>query len=168
VETGEPGGLIHSSREAREEWERQQAEKLAMMNEEERRSWAHARKPFEKISSSLDQDFRLPSGLVFGAVWTPAEGIPVTPDGRDGERRKGEDDGDPLTPDDQFQKVLSHVFADGSVEHTVLWLVDDDDAEVGWTVEVEPLSGHVEVTPEVVDFRKLEKRLPQRAPELPG
>lgn len=167
VETGEPGGLIHSSRDAREDWERQQAEKLALMNEEERKSWQHARKPFEKISSSLDQEFRLPSGLVFGAAWTPAEGEPVTPDGRDDERRKGEDDGDPLTPDDNFQKVLSHVFADGTVEHTVLWLIDADDAEEGWTVEVEPLSGHVEVTPEVVDFRDLEKRLPERAPELP-
>ncbi len=168
VETGEPGALIHADRESREDWERQQEEKLSLMDEAERKAWAHTRKPFEKMSSALDQEFSLPSGLVFGAIYTPADTEPVEPDGKDQEReRKGEGTNGP-SEEERFQKVYSHVFADGTVEQTVLWIVDADDPEEGYTIEIEPLSGRVQVTGEVIEFRDLQKELPDSPPELPG
>ncbi len=165
VESGEPGMLIHASQEDREMWERQMAERLSNMDEEERKAWQHTRKPFEQLAGGLKQEFHLPDGMVFLQAWTPAWEEPVVPSGED---PKPDAERDPLDPDDGILKVYSHVFSNGTVEETVLWIGHEERPEDGYTIRIAPLSGEVDLIGEIVPLEDLFQEVPDRAPELPN
>jgi hypothetical protein len=45
-------------------------------------------------------------------------------------------------------------------------IVDADDPEDGWTIEVEPLTGKVNLEPEIVDPEESLSWIPDEGPEL--
>ncbi len=78
----------------------------------------------------------LPDGIRFQFVYTPQygeDGMMPNPDGPS-------DD----TEDDII--AYTYIFSDGTAEHTVIRIVDVDDEQDGYSLEVEPLSGVVRVT----------------------
>jgi hypothetical protein len=71
-------------------------------------------------------------------------------------------------PDDPAEDAVAytHIFPDGTSEHTVVRIVDADDPEDGWTIEVEPLTGKVNLEPEIVDPEESLSWIPEEGPEL--
>ncbi len=153
VEAGEPGALIAATPEDREEYEVEVRAKMAAMSDEERQRWLHKNKqPFESLGEGR-MEVNLPAGMVFGGVYTPQYGELVEPDGADDE--------------DEKQRVESYVMSNGFTEHTIIWLVNDDDPTDGYTIEVAPLSGEVTLHGELVDWRDAFAHVPDEGPALP-
>ena len=61
----------------------------------------------------------------------------------------------------------TYIFPDGSAEHTVVRLVDVDDPDDGYTIEVEPLTGKVNLTTEVIEPGQSMAWLPVEGPQIP-
>jgi len=153
VEAGEPGALIAATPEARQEHEERMRAKLAAMDEEQHRQWLHKHKqPFESLGEGR-MEVQLPSGMVFGGVYTPQYGELVEPDGADDE--------------DEKQRVESYVMSNGFTEHTIIQLISADDPDEGYTIEVQPLSGEVVLHGEIVDWRDAFAHVPDEGPSLP-
>ena len=151
VQVGEAGALIFDSVEAREDWEEAEKRKIALMNDEELAAHAHERKRFQNLAARFKTKFELPSQTVFGGIYTPQYGEMVTPDSL------GEDD---------EGIIFSYVFPNGQAEHTVVWLVNELDEEDGFTIEVEPLSGSVKLTGELVSWEDSYSFVPTEGPDL--
>lgn len=160
IEAGEPGALIAAGPDEREQYEAEVQGKIRFMDEEQRRAWKNSnRQPFELLEVAGKMEVQLPSGVKFGGVYTPQYGRVIRP----GDKLEGRDknDKEPL-------KVFSFIMNSGFSEHTLVWLVDDDDATDGWTVEVEPLSGLVRLHGELVDPDRDYSFIPDAGPSLPN
>lgn len=151
VQVSEGQTLIHTNREDREEFEELIRRRMDLMNEEEKASFLGRRKEFSKLEARFASNFELPSGTVFGGVYTPQYDEMVTVDDLD-----DEDDG----------IVYSYIFANGQAEHAVITLVTEGDDEDGFTIEVEPLSGAVRMHGEVIDWRDSFDFVPDDGPDL--
>lgn len=158
VEPGEPGALISASPERREAWEEEVRRKLSGMSEEEKVEWERSRRqPFESrkgAGGALTVD--LPDGVAIGGIYTPQYGEYVRP----GDVLEGMDKDEPL-------KVFSYVMNSGFTEHTLVQIVQRDDPDNGFTIEVEPLSGVVKLHDELIDLRDIREDLPSEGPDLP-
>lgn len=158
VEAGEPGALVAATPEDRERHDAEVKAKLRMMDEEQIRAWKHSnRQPFESLGNDGRLEVQLPGGVHFGGFYSPQYGRIIRP----GDELEGHDKGDPLV-------VWSYVMNNGFSEHTVIWLVDEPGGEDGWTVEVQPLSGVVELHGELIDPITSMSFLPQQGPSLPN
>ena len=156
VESGEAGALIAASPEDREQFDEEMRNKLRNMNDKQRMAFLQSRKqPFESMGNQGKMEFRLPSGVQFGGVYTPQYGRLVRP----GDDLGGEKD-EPL-------RVLSYVMNNGFIEHTLVQLVDLRGFD-GFTVEVEPLSGVVHMHPELIDVYDIREDIPENGPSLPN
>ncbi len=154
IEAGEPDALIAGDPTAREQYEREVTAKLARMDEEEKQRWLHKNKqPFESLGEGR-KEVSLPRGMKFGGVYTPQYGLKVEPDGNDDEERK--------------QRVESYVMSNGYAEHTMIWLVNEDDPDDGYTIEIEPLVGTVKMHGEIVDWKNRFSFVPSEGPDLPN
>lgn len=153
VEVGEAGALIFDDPDARERYEDNELQRTSRMTEEELAEYQTKKKPFETLGARYRTRFELPRGTSFGGVYTPQYGRMVGPDdfGRD-------DSG----------VVFSYVFANGQAEHTVIWLVSDSDPSDGFSIEIEPLSGSVRLSSELVDWRNSHRYVPSDGPTLPS
>ncbi|MEQ1501486.1 MAG: type II secretion system protein [Myxococcota bacterium] len=158
IEAGEAGALIAAGPEEREAYEAEVRGKLENMTEEQKLAWKHSnRQPFEMLEVAGKMEIELPAGVRFGGVYTPQYGRIVHP----GEKLEGQDKDEPL-------RVFTYVMNSGVVERTIVWLVDADDPNDGWTVEVEPLSGVVRLHGELVDPTKDFDFIPTEGPSLPN
>lgn len=158
VEVGDPSALIFSDPDAREAWDKEQRQKLK----------AFTKKDIEegKANDILDADGKfgglqtsgfptggtLPSSCKFAYVYTPQYGGPVTPS----EKPPKDQEDEPV--------VYSHIFPDGTMEFTVVRIVDIDDPADGYTVEVEPFSGEVKLDTEETEIGADLAWIPSEAP----
>lgn len=157
IEAGEPEALIAAGPEEREQQEAALKSKLALMTEEERREWYHTvEQPFEALEVAGKMDIAMPNGVQLGGFYSPQYGEIIRP----GQKLPG------MEKEDKLQ-VDMFVMSNGYTEHTVIWLVDAKDPTDGWTVEVEPLSGIVNLKGELIDPRDKFGFVPTNPPSLP-
>jgi hypothetical protein len=98
----------------------------------------------------------LPNGTRFAYVYTPQYeegGLEPT---KEGPPEDVEDD----------QIAYTYVFPDGTAEHTVVRIVDEEDNENGWTIEVLPVSGEIRLSTDLVDPSDSLDWVPDEGPEL--
>ena len=161
IEVGDPNTLVFSDPAQREAVEQERERAMRRFSRGADKAAAEGAAEGQGRFANLDvpgfaSDVRLPEGTAFGWVWTPQYGEPQRPD--TGERPRGDDD--------PPRVVYAYVFSNGEVEHTVVRVVDPDDTEDGYTVEVEPLSGAVSVVTEEIDPTARFAWLPEEAPTL--
>ncbi|MCB9685863.1 MAG: prepilin-type N-terminal cleavage/methylation domain-containing protein [Alphaproteobacteria bacterium] len=158
IEAGEPGALIAATPEDRERFEQELKSKLSYMSDEEKVAYLKkSEQPFEALNGpDAKMNVHLPGGVHFGGFYTPQYGRVIKP-------------GEVLDPDREDKKLVVHSFVmnSGFSEHTIIWLVDEPGATDGWTVEVEPLSGAVRMTGELLTPDTDFKWLPEEGPSLP-
>lgn len=158
VEVGDPSALIFTDPRSREEWEEEQRRKLKRFTRKEIESG--------EASDITDQGGRfsglevpgfptkgeLPDSCRFAYVYTPQYGDPVTPSEQMPEEKEDE------------RVVYSHIFPDGTMEFTVVRIVDAEDPADGYTVEVEPFSGQVRLETEEASIGSSLSWIPSEAP----
>lgn len=159
IQSGDAGLLIFSSAEARERYEESSEERLENMTEEELRE-LKSKEDFKTAEGAYQAKVKLPDHTRFAGVYTPQY---------ETMRRPG-DKGDVETEDGgEVQNIVySYVFANGFTEPTVIQMVSADDAEDGYTIEIEPLSGRVRLHPDLIDYRDSFGFIPEDGPSLPN
>jgi prepilin-type N-terminal cleavage/methylation domain-containing protein len=155
VEVGEGNAVIFADPEAKERFDEDTKRRVALMDEKELAEYRSNQQPFEKLGAQFQTSFEMPSGLQIGGVYTPQYGHMVTKD----EKRDHEDE-------DQPHIVYTYVFPTGISEHTVIWLTEGN-GDDGWTVEVEPASGNVRMSGELLPWDQTQDWIPDEGPELP-
>lgn len=156
IEVGDPNTLVFSDPEAREAFEEEERRSLKRLTKSEKEDAAEsaADPKFAGLESpGFQSSVQLPPHSVFSFVYTPQYGEPQVPST------------EPPRRDDPPNIVYSYVFADGEAEYTVVRIVNDEDPEEGYTIEVEPLSGNVRVDSELTDIGASLEWLPDEAPE---
>jgi type II secretory pathway pseudopilin PulG len=165
VEAGDPSSLIYSTPEEREEAESDLFDAMKHYTERELAEDEDAQaeiaaKSGGKFEGLTDVSFTtaqiLPTSVKFAWVYTPQygeEGIEPTKDG-------------PPRDPAENHIAYTHVFPDGTSEHIVVRIVDADDPEDGWTIEVEPLTGRVNIDTDIVDPTQSLSWIPESGPEL--
>jgi Tfp pilus assembly protein FimT len=96
----------------------------------------------------------LPAGTVFAWVQTPQYDKPV------------EASDDPPKDDEPHSIAYAFIFPNGYAEPAFIRIVDEDDKDDGYTIEVEPLSGRVILHEEEVELDDVLGWLPEEGPEL--
>ena len=158
VEPGEPGALIAATPEEREIFEEETRRKLALMDEEQKKAWFQSnRQPFESLAREGMFEVELPHSVVFAGFYTAQYGPDLI---RPGQRLPGADKDDPL-------KLFSFVMSNGFTEHTMIQLASRNDPTDGYTIEVEPLSGVVQLHGELVAPDEAFTFVPTEPPALP-
>lgn len=153
VEVGDPDTLIFDDPDARSQAEEDQREKMERYSDEEKAAAQREEVRFETVTTFQKRRVELPSGTVFGGVYTPQYEDMVRPSGSE-------------DPDEQVV-VYSYLFPSGFAEPSVVQIVEADDPEEGFTVVVEPLSGRVRLLPEIVDQHDAFEDSPPTPPRLP-
>lgn len=160
VEVGDPDTLVFGSPEEREAFDDQIEDELKRYTQREIEEGG-AEEVLEKrgtfeglIDPALEGPVKLPEGTVFGWVWTPQYGEPMT-----GER-------DARDEEDAPNVAYAYIFPNGLTEHTMVRLVDAEAPEDGVTLEFEPLSGRVILHDEDLDPGDVTSWLPTEGPEL--
>ena len=144
VEVGDASTLVFSNPEEREEYDEELRDRMSRFTERELEEGAAEDVSPSRFEGLDDPAFtttkQLPSGLRFAFVYTPQYGEDgVVPN----------DD----YPEDEEDKAVAYtyIFPDGTAEHTVIRIVDEDDPDDGYTLEVEPLTGAVNITFDEID-----------------
>jgi len=164
IETGEPGALIFDNPEDRESWEEMRDARFALMTDEELKQHEAARRPFEKISEGLSETHKLPAGVRIGGVYTPQYSEMMRPEAYGGEEIEAFN----VEGEEIPGKVFSYIFPNGMSEHTVIWIVSEDEPKDGYTIEIEPLSGKIQLHRELLDWEDSYDFVPEEGPELPA
>lgn len=112
---------------------------------------------FQSVQDKFLRRFDLPPGIRFGGVYTPAHGEFVTPSREDPERMKDEDK----------NVIYSYILPSGVSEHAVIQFVNENNHRRGYTVEVEPATGRVNITDTLEDWDRRFSFVPTRGPNLP-
>jgi hypothetical protein len=155
---GEPEALIAAGPEEREAYEASTKAKMALMTEEQLKEWrSRVQQPFEALEAAGKMEVKMPPGVRIGGVYTPQYGDIVRP----GQKLPGME-----TEEDKLE-VDVFIMSNGYTEHTVIWLVEARNPNQGWTVEVEPLSGIVNLYGELMDPRDKFGFVPINPPSLP-
>jgi type II secretory pathway pseudopilin PulG len=158
IEVGDAGATTFGDPESREKYEEAQRDRLKLFTTKEIAAGdadADAHNRFSKLTApGFETEVNLPSSCAFSYVYTPAYSEPVVP--------SAETPG----PDQEARVAYSYVFPNGAAEYTMLRIVDIADPEDGYTLEVEPLSGVVNVTEENVEIGSSLSWLPDGAPEM--
>ena len=158
VEVGDANTLVFATpqeREAAEEDLEQQLKRFTRKEVEEGKAEEAEGNRFSGLDvPGFQSDVRLPEGTTFAWAWTPQYAEPVSPSPEPPEK-----------PED-MRVVYAYVFASGESEHVAVRLVDVDDPEDGYTVEVEPLSGNITVDGELRDIGAAMAWLPTEGPTL--
>ena len=172
IEAGDPNTLIFTNPEELQEYEEEIADKMGEYTQRELEEGgaddAELNRLMEKRFSGLEDDalnttVEVPRGSVISWVYTPqyGEAVEMERDQREADEGALED------IDEEDRKIVySYIFPNGFSEHTVIRIQDEDDPEDGMTIEVEPLSGRVVVTDELIDPEDSMEWLPKEGPEL--
>jgi prepilin-type N-terminal cleavage/methylation domain-containing protein len=162
LEAGDPNTLIFSDPETREKADEKLEQELKRFTKREieegkAEGTLKKRGRFEGLDiDHFKTERTLPSGLAFAYVYTPQYGEDgVTPT----------EGGPPEDVEDQ-KMAYTYIFPDGTAEHTVIRLVDVDDPEDGWTIEVWPMGGQVHVGKDMVNPEESLDWIPEEAPEI--
>lgn len=161
VEVGDPTAQAFSSPETREKAEEDLQDEMKRFTQRELEEGAadelkEKSGRFEMLADPrFNQPKPLPAGLRFAWIYTPA----YAPDGLKPSDEPPED------PADQAI-AYTYIFPDGSSEHIVVRIVDEEDPEDGYTLEVEPLSGKAIVSDELVDPAQSMSWLPTEGPKI--
>jgi len=164
VEVGDPNTVVFASPEEREEADEALREQMkrytAREIEEGRGPEPDALSRFEGLSDpSFTTGESLPDGVRFDYVWTPQYGeVGLRPD----PDFKPDDEDSEASPNIAY----SYIFSDGTAEHTLIRIVDVDDESQGYTVEIEPSSGRVQLHTEAVAPGDTMAWLPREGPGL--
>jgi prepilin-type N-terminal cleavage/methylation domain-containing protein len=164
IEVGDPDTVVYGSPEERIAAEEAKKDAMSRFTKRELTEGIGEAEDLEEETNPFtgleDPAFKteqeLPSGTVFLYVYTPqygAEGMRPTEDG----------------PPEEAEKdhiAYAHIFPDGTAEHAIVRIVDADDPEDGWSVEVEPLTGRVRIDSDLVDPSQSFSWLPEDPPEL--
>ena len=169
VEVGDPNTLVFGSPEEREAYEQDLHDKMSRYTERELEEGRvddellddPTNGQFEGLQdSALVTEKSLPSSTRIAFVYTPQYG----PDGARSELEPG----DELPEEDEDRTIAyTYVFPDGSAEHTVVRLEDAEDPEDGYTIEVEPLTGKVNLSLDVLEPGQSLAWLPVEGPVIP-
>ena len=155
IEVGDAEVLIFDDPEKREAWEEEVARSRSRFSDDEEAAEAAIQERFQQLQDSFATKKELPRGTRFGGVYTPQYDEMMEPSGVD------------ITEDpDEAVVVYSYIFPNGFTEHTVVQLVDVDDPDSGYTVEIEPLSGRVHMTAELSRWDERFDFVPEIGPEL--
>lgn len=162
VEVGDPSTLIFSEPDGRQEFEEDLEAEMSRFTEREIEE-GEADDVLEQAGrfSGLDdpvfgEGHQLPSSAAFAFVYTPQ----YAPDGMSPSEEP------PSDPEDEMI-AYTYIFPDGTAEQTLIRIVDVEDPDDGWSISVEPLSGVVELTDELIDIEESLAWLPDDGPELP-
>jgi prepilin-type N-terminal cleavage/methylation domain-containing protein len=160
VEVGEPNTLIFSNPEEAEEYRDDLKSKMkrysSSQQDPEQSNLLENPAQFSPLQDPIfTSEKTLPSGLQIAFVYTPQYGD-------DGVEPNDEVPEDP--EDDNIAHV--HIFPDGTAEHTVIRIVNIDDENDGYTLEMEPMGGKINLTNEVVDPEDSLKWLPDEGPPI--
>lgn len=164
VEAGDPNIVVFATpqeRQAADEAVREQMKRYTKREIEEGRGpEPDELSRFEGLSDpSFTTGESLPSGVRFDYVWTPqygADGVRPDPD-----FKPDAEDGE-ASPNIAY----SYIFSDGTAEHTLIRIVAEDDENEGYTIEVEPSSGRVQLHTEVITPGDTMTWLPTEGPGL--
>lgn len=165
VEVGDPETLVFSTPDEREKYDEELKDQMSRYTKREVEAGVEDLRDdeesagvqrFEGLSdSSFETENELEGGCRFAFVYTP---------------QYGEDGMTPsdVPPEDPEEEHIaySYVFPDGSAEHTVVRIVGEDDPEDGYTLEVEPLSGKVHLSTELVDPKESMSWVPTEGPQI--
>jgi prepilin-type N-terminal cleavage/methylation domain-containing protein len=169
VEVGDPDTLVYATPESREKAEDDLKDKMSRYTQRELEDGRAAAdmddedgestgpRQFEGLDDpSFTTGQELPTGTEFLFIYTPQYGD-------DGIRPS--DDGPPDDPEDDTW-AYSYIFPDGTAEHTVVRIVDEDDPDDGWTVEVDPLTGDVRLFADLKTPGEALEWLPEEGPTI--
>jgi prepilin-type N-terminal cleavage/methylation domain-containing protein len=154
IEAGDPSTLVFSNPEAREDHDEQLEDDMAKYTKREIEEGAaeDAEEKSGRFTGLGNVAFKaaqtLPDGTRFAYVYTP----------------QYEEGG--LTPTKDGRIAYTYVFPDGTAEHTVIRIVDEDDESDGWTIEVLPISGDIRLTPDMIDPSESMDWIPEDGPEI--
>lgn len=157
VEVGDANALVFSNPEEAKEYTETIKSKMRRFTRQQREdanlSEDSTPSQFDKMEdNAFNTEEVLPEGLYFSFVYTPQYG-------EDGMRPNDE------LPDDPAEEKIaySHIFSDGSAEHTVIQIVEDGDDEP-LSLIVEPLSGKVQITTELREPTESLSWVPEEGP----
>ena len=143
IEVGDPNSLIFSNPEEAKEYEEAVKAKMRRFTqrriEEEGIEVEETPSQFDALDDeSFTTEKELPPGLFFSFVYTPQYGEDgLTPN-------------DELPDDPKEERIAySHIFPDGSAEHTIIQIVEEGDEDYPISLIVEPISGKVQVSTEL-------------------
>ncbi|MFT5681908.1 MAG: prepilin-type N-terminal cleavage/methylation domain-containing protein [Myxococcota bacterium] len=163
VEAGDPETLVFSTPEERQEHDEEVSDMMSRFTQRELEEGAasdveDASGRFEGLDDPVfTTEQTLPEGIRFQFIYTPQygeDGMMPNPDG-------------PSDDPEEDTIAFTYIFSDGTAEHTVIRIVDVDDPEEGYTMEIEPLSGAVRITiDEVIDPSDSLSWLPDEGPSL--
>lgn len=161
VEVGDPNTVVFSTPEDREKFEQQLKDDMKRYTQREIEEGAAAEVQaragqFDTLDDTVFKTAQaLPEGTVFSFVYTPQYG----PHGVSPSAEMPED------PEDAAV-AYTYIFSDGTAEHTLVRICDEEDPEDGFTVEVEPISGKVRLETDLTDPTQSMSWLPEAGPEL--
>jgi len=157
VQVGDPRTLIFGTPEERAAYEEQRERELRRFTQRQiAEGEGPAEDPSDRFanlpSEGFDTTVDLPTGSRFAWVWTPQYGEAQVPSEE--------------APEDASENhvVYTYVFASGEAEHAAIRIVSAGDPEDGYSVEVEPLTGQVTVTSDLIDPTESMAWLPREGP----
>lgn len=165
VEVGDPNTVVFGTPEEREEYDEELQDKMSRFTKRELEEGAAADLEeqtgrFEGLTDpSFTTEQALPGGTRFAWVWTPQYG-------EDGVRPDPEYDPEAQEDDGEGTIAYSYIFSDGTAEHTVIRIVDEDDEEDGYTVQIEPVTGRVHLLADLVDPTESLAWVPEAGPSI--
>jgi prepilin-type N-terminal cleavage/methylation domain-containing protein len=157
IEIGDANALVFSNPDEAKEYSEAIESKMRRFTKRQREEEGLDEKKtpsqFDKMDeSAFTTEHVLPDGLYFSFVYTPQYG-------EDGIRPNDEF---PDDPEDE-RIAYSHIFPDGSAEHTVIQIMEYDD-EQPLSLIIEPLSGKVQVTTELREPTESLSWVPEEGP----
>lgn len=160
IEVGDPSALVFSDPETREKYERERQDQLKRFSKQERESGAAQSAlggdgKFQTLNTPLfTTQHELPANTMFAYVYTPQYGEPVRPS-----------DEPPESSEDE-RVVYSHIFPDGTMEYTIVRIVDSYDPADGYSIEVEPFSGDVRLEDDEQEIGANQRWIPSEGPSI--
>jgi len=161
VEVGDPNTLAFANPEEREAFQEEMEDKMARFTQREldEGAMSEIEEATGQFTGLEDPTFaneqKLPGGSRFLYVYTAQ----YAPDGMEPNEEPPED------PEDE-KIAYTYIFPDGTAEHSVIRIVDIRDIEDGYTLEVEPLSGRVHLSTDLVDPEESMDWIPEEGPEI--
>ena len=170
VEVGDPNTLVFATPEERQEFEEEQEDAMSRYTKREREEQAvELDENGDPMGSAYSDRFEglsdnafvtsqtLPGGTRFAWIYTPQYG------------EEGLEPSDKeLGADDEHVIAYTYIFPDGTAEHAVIRIVDEDEEDDGYTIEVNPMTGEVSLSTEVVDPSQSFDWIPTEAPGING
>ena len=165
VEVGDPAASVFGTPEDREKDEEERKDELKRFTKKELEAGEaddldgtdDPNNSFTGLETTVvATEQSLPGGCRFLYVYTPQYGE---------EGMRPSEEGPP--DDTELDHIAyAYIFPDGSMEQAVVRIVDEDDAEDGWSVYTEPLNGKVLMDSDLLDPATLNSWMPEEGPTL--